>query len=328
MKVTLLYLSKSWMVGLLAAGGILARHSFAADAFPSDAEGKQSPKIMHCSGPTLIPVAHPSPQPSFAAAAEDFTIVPVFDNTTSAAQRAVIQQAVNDWNAILQSRGINPGTWNVPISYTGSNAALLANTGVSYSIPSGALVSAGMTIFTNYNWYVDPNPADDTEFQSSPPAGFDLLTVVRHELGHAVGWIASPRVSNLVSGAVFDPPRLNIQMPVGDIQHADPSAHPGEVMQPAIAPSTRRGIRLYPTAALVSRAYDYLIPMHFIDPGFGGTETGTVWQPWRSLPAASSQSPGLPLLLAPTTHQVSREQTFATPHRWEAARGGAVVSAP
>ena len=199
---------------------------------------------------------------------------------------------------------------------------------MSWAAENGDLLSASMTIYTNYIWYVDPNPADDTEFNSAPPFGYDLLSVVRHELGHAVGWVGTSRVNNLVTGSAFDPSRLNIGMQPGDNAHADASAHPGEVMQPSIGGSTRRAIQLYPTAAMVSRAYEYLIPMHFIDPAYGGTQTGTAWQPWRTVSLASAQSSGLPLLLAPVTHLVSRGQTFQTPHRWEAARNGASVVAP
>jgi hypothetical protein len=43
-----------------------------------------------------------------------------------------------------------------------------------------------------YGWFVDPTPADDSEFglgmAGSPAAGrMDLLTVVMHELGHVIG---------------------------------------------------------------------------------------------------------------------------------------------
>ena len=46
--------------------------------------GADSPPIIRCHGPTLIPIESPPPQPDFTAASGSFTIVPVFDATTSA----------------------------------------------------------------------------------------------------------------------------------------------------------------------------------------------------------------------------------------------------
>ena len=121
---------------------------------------------------------------------------------------------------------------------------------------------------------MDATPADDVEFASNPPAGFELLSVARHELGHAFGWTESSRVTTLVSGGIFDTSRLNIAVVDGG-SHANGGEHPNELMQPSIGTRTRRGIALYPTAAMVSRAYEYRIPMNFVDPAFGGTPTGS-----------------------------------------------------
>jgi hypothetical protein len=37
-----------------------------------------------------------------------------------------------------------------------------------------------------YGWYVDTTPMDDSEFFGTGPAGMDLLTVLMHEMGHAM----------------------------------------------------------------------------------------------------------------------------------------------
>jgi hypothetical protein len=67
-------------------------------------------------------------------------------------------------------------------------------------LPDGYLAAAplyGNTIYVDvtaagYGWFVDPTPADDSEFAATaiegPAAGqMDLLTVVMHELGHVLG---------------------------------------------------------------------------------------------------------------------------------------------
>ena len=262
-------------------------------------------------------------------ASGNFTIVQTFNANLPAAERAVIQQAINEWDALLQSRGVNPGNYPIAFAYgTPSSPSFLAETVTTFNQNGGALISATMVFDPNRTWFIDPSPADDAEFATIPlPNGFDMLTVARHELGHALGWTTTSRVTSLVANGAFDGGRLSIAV-VENGAHADPTAHPNELMVPAIGTSTRRPIKLYPTAALLSRAYTYFIPMHFVDPAFDGWEIGAAFQPWRYLTTASPQSPGLPLLLAPATHPVPRNQTFSTFHRWDAARGGATIVAP
>jgi len=327
MKIEFLSLRRIRVNAALIPCIALAMSLVVAVAQPAPVGGGAEPlPIIHCHGPTLIPVESSPPRPDFTPASGNFTIVATFTNVTPV-QRVVIQQAINEWDAILQSRGVNPASYSVNIRYQ-SLGGRLGSTGLSIAA-TGELISANTAFEPNANWFEDPTPADDSEFNSAtPPPGFDLLTVARHELGHAFGWIASSRVTGLIVNDVFDGTRLNIGMTAGDAQHSNPVLHADDLMQPSIGASVRRPIRLYPNGALIARAYQQQIPMHFIDPAYGGTQTGTAWQPWRTLPAASVQSPGLPLLLAPTTHVVSRGQTFLTPHRWEAARGGASVIAP
>ena len=63
-----------------------------------------------------------------------------------------------------------------------------------------------------FGWFVDPTPANDSEFagRKPPPAGMDLLTVVMHELGHELG-----------------------------LPDLDPATHPGDVMAEGLAPGVR-----------------------------------------------------------------------------------------
>jgi hypothetical protein len=55
----------------------------------------------------------------------------------------------------------------------------------------GATSGTTVSIDTNadgFGWFIDTSPDDDSEFDGTPPAGIDLLTVVMHEIGHVLGF--------------------------------------------------------------------------------------------------------------------------------------------
>ena len=56
----------------------------------------------------------------------------------------------------------------------------------------GIAIGNTILIDTNaagYGWFIDPTPADNSEFMNgSAPSGMDLLTVVMHEMGHVLGY--------------------------------------------------------------------------------------------------------------------------------------------
>jgi hypothetical protein len=276
----------------------------------------------------MVPVEETTPS-LLVPSSGDFQIAATFNANVTAAQRAVIQQALNEWDAIIQSRGFTPGSY--PISFTNGPLAAraLGLCDTKFSRSSGNLISAAITISDTETFYVDPTPADDVEFAADPPpAGFDLLSVMRHEIGHAIGWTATNRTNGLIAGNVFDAPRMNIGITAGGF-HCDPALHPDELMQPGLPESTRRPIRLYPTAALVGRAFQYQIPMQFVDPAAVGTQTGTAWEPWQSFGAAINLAPlDVPLLLAPQFFNVLANQTFSARHSIFSARGEATIRVP
>jgi hypothetical protein len=277
----------------------------------------------------LVPVK----VPAFAAESVEtdgpFNINAIFDANVTPQQRAVIQQAINEWTAIIRTRGGNPG--NYPIAFSnGPLANLLGLTTTSFNSENGNLVSATM-VFDNDGsdtWYVDPNPADDVEFNGTPPAGYDLLTVARHELGHALGFADTQHMTALISGNVFDPTHLNIGTDGGALgvgRHTDPNIHPNDIMNPSVAPSVRQPISLYPAASMLARAYFYDITMSFANSAYPGVETGSANAPWNTLRDNVDLAPFGRLLLAPGTYNVTVPLTLSRPMTITVARGGGAV---
>src|SRR6267143_4790441 len=97
--------------------------------------------------------------------------------------------------AILTNR---PFTLSVSASDLGGSLG----GGFTSAFNAGSIPTSGQVIvITSFPWFVDPSPHDNSEFSPDPsiarrfvggPAGFDLLSTVLHETGHALGWIAEP----------------------------------------------------------------------------------------------------------------------------------------
>jgi hypothetical protein len=259
---------------------------------------------------------------------EPFSINATFNANVTIQQRAIFQQAINEWTAIIQTRGYTPGNYPITFSNGPLMGTTLAVTTVTFNSSNGNLISATI-VFDNRpvtTWYVDPNPANDVEFNGTPPAGFDLLSVARHELGHALGWSNTNRVTALLSGNVFDPTRFNIGTVSTGGRHTDPSIHPNDVMVPSIPPSIRRPISLYPTATMVARAFFYDITMKFVDSTYSGAETGSANKPWNTVREGVNLAPFGQLLLAPGTYNETVPLTLSRAMTIRTARGnGAVI---
>ena len=276
----------------------------------------------------LVPVKAPSPSISVTQSSERFSIHATFHSTVGTQQRAVIQQAVDEWEAITETRGFTPADYPIAFSFAPLSGTTLGQTTTTYYEPSGNLASADIVFDSSpsVGWFVDPTPADDVEFDDAPPSGIDLLTIARHEIAHAIGWVATSRVTRFIDGKVFDPARLNVATTHPDGLHADPSVHADDLMVPLIGPSTRRSIALYPDSTLMARAFHYDITMRFVDGWHGGAEQGSANAPWDSFTEGVSLTPwDYRLLVIPWTYREAAPLILDTPMTISAARGGDVV---
>lgn len=128
--------------------------------------------------------------------AEFLRIDPSFQTATGALSdetfAPVLQQAVLSWSSAGLAAGLSDRLGQVDVRIADLSSGILGET-------------VGETVYLDINaadhgWFVDPTPADNTEFgealsatrlaaeASSPALGrIDLLTVVTHELGHVLG---------------------------------------------------------------------------------------------------------------------------------------------
>ena len=180
----------------------------------------------------------------------------------SATRRGIINQAIDDWEAmILDSRTIDvtftfdsagAGTYLAQWSAT----AYVAERTDIYPWTSGVdhTVAFNTYYFTgdNYLWW-DSTPATDDDL---PFVAWDALTIARHELAHMLGFtdglyvddFAVPaetdRWAELVTGSTFDAGGLNVPLESSfDISHvADSGITSGDLMTAALLNGERIGI--------------------------------------------------------------------------------------
>jgi hypothetical protein len=251
-----------------------------------------------------------------------FSVNATYNANITTSQRAVIEQAIADWEAIIKDAGALPNPY--PISFL--NGPLSGTTiGLHSKVldASGLPVSSTITVDNDGSvcWYIDPTPASDTEFTSgaSPCASSsgncstdgttsctgnstDLLTVVRHEVGHAMGWTSTTTLTSFLTGVMFDSGRWTIAMEPGGTMHADPAVFPGDLMIPSIGSNSRRAIELYPDAVVGALHYTRDITMGFVDVD-GPFLFGMAGFPWDTVvKGLAFGESGEPLLLAPGTY--------------------------
>ena len=199
------------------------------------------------------------------------SIVPVFSGSWTSNEEAVADAAVADWTSLLTI----PQTLRVTFSLSDLGGSILGETAVTRS--SSGLSIAARTVITDdagvpISWNLN-----------SPVAGqYDVLTMMDHELGHALGIAYQSNLDyyndvSLVSGNAYAGGyQLYGTADAGDLSHV---ANPSDLMYPYLSAGARTSPSLE-DASILSSTYGYAV------------------RPAALPPAAILFVPGLAVLLA------------------------------
>lgn len=197
-------------------------------------------------------------------------------DTLTAAERAVVDQALAWWNTLVIER---PQVGPLALTILGGAASGMDLGGnvtsfVTVQTSGNGTASATLRIDADAGgrgWYVDPQPADHQEFAQKQseylftggPAGLDLYSVVLHELAHALGFGTSPaffsRLTAQADGTYLYRGAAGLQAVLdGDRGHLSAAAHPQDLLNASLAPATRYlPSRL--VVSLLADAHGYLV---------------------------------------------------------------------
>jgi hypothetical protein len=190
-----------------------------------------------------------------------FTITSDFSDSSAGSwtdsQRAVVNQAITNWTSRLSFAGANDQ--DVPIEFYFTSAGTASGSYLAqwqFLIDSSVPFpySPGITQFVAIN--SDYLPSDCFILDGPAPGKYDMLTVITHELGHALGF-ASDIYDNWrphIIQNVFDPGGLNVPM-MADGAHVNVA---GDLMAPTLGQGVRRSIS-DTDLSMLAMAYGYSI---------------------------------------------------------------------
>jgi hypothetical protein len=189
-----------------------------------------------------------------------FTITPTFsgDSWTNS-QQSVVFQAITDWTSRLQFPDGN--IQDIPITFQltpvgTQSGAFLAQWQYQGDIPVPHPYSPDIThtIVINSSF----QSVESYSLQGPVAGQYDMLTAIRHELGHSLGFVADAYADSTwllhVAGGAFDPGGLNVPI-MEDCAHVNNST---DLMYYALPTGVRRDIS-DTDVAMLSLGYGYTI---------------------------------------------------------------------
>jgi hypothetical protein len=274
-----------------------------------------------------------------AASSGAFVISPTFDPALTPAEVLVIYHAIGDWQGLIfGGAGYVVDLYPIHFGKAALPSGQVGDTDTTWDPYSGVLLSSTVTFDANTSFFVDPSPWEDTEYTaglctSGACAGYDLLTVARHHVGHALGWTGhfapelNPGLINYMpanNGTLFDPSRWRVPLDPALTSHVDTSVWPEDLMVPALPTSERRGISLYPDLTVIARGFNFIdVAMQYVGASAG---YGSSWHPhFNFVEANENATSGIPLLVASQDYPFSEGLVLDTPHVYTVVHAGTAV---
>lgn len=195
------------------------------------------------------------------AASADFTITANYTDDPTDLEKGLFQKAIEAWEKVLAAPGNANVHVTITVTFTDLGTSLGGFTQDFHEAPNGFPTSASMTI--------NSGPIMDYTYTLPlDPSKVDALTVMEHELGHALGFAYGTGINGytdwdnrIVTGTdLFDLNGMFIKMSGTDdagLSHVDSSMYPGDLMNASLGPGERKTISTL-DVAMLEAAFGYV----------------------------------------------------------------------